>query len=218
MKSLALLIFFVFLFSFCRSQTQTQKDSLIDVMCKAIIPTVNETDTQRVKLVFEQHLVPFIAEFPQDKSDEIWISVFYRFQHRCSEFKKILDRLDPPQGDWKTVSERPVIGINKIDCRKILDHPNLTYLESTGDTVRLTIKGGNWIDNFKDGTYSRLSFHWLNDCEFEIRFIESNNEVRKNFSKQGDKYKYQILNKGDGYYDISVEFPAGIFNLFKIYY
>jgi hypothetical protein len=187
-------------------------------MCESIIQTANESDTQRLILVNERHLLPFIADFPKDKQEEIWTSIFYRFQIKCAEFKQILERLDPGKGDWKRVSEHPVKSIEDSECGKLLDHPDLKYIESTGDTVRLSVKDGYWIDKFGDGTYSRLIFRWQGDCAFEISFVESNNEVRRSLSKPGDKYVYRILNKGDGYYDMSVEIPNGSIYLFKLYY
>lgn len=74
------------------------------------------------------------------------------------------------------------------------------YPDFNGDTVNLIIDKGLWTDNFKDGTYSKLRFKWINDCEFEIEFIESNNPVQSQFSKKGDKYLYQIIEKKDNYY------------------
>jgi len=70
-----------------------------------------------------------------------------------------------------------------------------------------------------DGTYSKLRFEWVSACEFEIEFLESNNRIRKNFSKPGDKYRYQIVDSKDGYYDMSVEIVgADMHSLFRMYY
>ncbi len=75
------------------------------------------------------------------------------------------------------------------------------------------------MDLFKDGTYSKLKFEWLGDCEFELEFIESNNESRKSFSKPGDKYIYQILDKKAKYYLMSAWIPGmSYFLKFKIYF
>lgn len=113
--------------------------------------------------------------------------------------------MEPPKGDWETVDEKPNSVVNKKVCRKFIDHINYTYLEANGDTVKLQIENGFWVDHFKDGTYSKLKLNWITDCEFEIEFIESNNKLRKGFSKPGDKYRYQVINKKDNYYEMSVE-------------
>lgn len=98
-------------------------------------------------------------------------------------------------------------------------HKIYKYIEFNGDTTNLKIDNDFWIDNFKDGTYSKLKIYWSSDCYFDIEFINSNNEVRKKISHPGDKYRYTILEKFDNYYLMSVEI-TGIkrFSIFKIYY
>ena len=60
---------------------------------------------------------------------------------------------------------------------------------------------------------------WLTDCEFQIEFVTSNNELRKKLSKPGDKYRYQVLEKSDGYYFMSAEVvDVNQFMTFKLYY
>ena len=71
----------------------------------------------------------------------------------------------------------------------------------------------------KDGTYSKLSFEQLAPDEFVITFIESNNKIKKNFSKAGDKYYYSIISKGKNYYTLCVTIPGlkGS-TLFRVYH
>ena len=86
--------------------------------------------------------------------------------------------------------------------------------------MRITIENNIWQDHFIDGTYSSLKFKWISECEFEIEFVKSNNELRKNFSKAGDKYRYQILAQGAGFYEMFVEVVGSTGHLasFKLYY
>jgi hypothetical protein len=53
-------------------------------------------------------------------------------------------------------------------------------------------------------------FKWVDDCKFDIEFIESNNITRKNYSKQGEKYRYEILGETAHYYLMLFEFQARI--------
>jgi hypothetical protein len=69
----------------------------------------------------------------------------------------------------------------------------------------MLIDKGHWVERFRDGTYSKLRFRWIDDCEFEIEFIESTNSVMSQVSKRGDRYRYQIINKNEKYYLVSVE-------------
>ncbi len=200
-------------------QSQEKKDSLINEICKVITEKQGEPDSVRIFTAYEKHLYPFLEKYPEDQRQEIGNGIYFRMQRNCKEFKEILIRLDPPNGDWETIEEKPKTKLTKKLCKQFLDHKNYKYLETTGDTVKLQIEHGFWIDKFKDGTYSKLKLKWVNDCEFDIEFIESNNEIRKHFSKPGDKYRYQVVDKKNNYYDMSVEIAAtGQQVIFKIYY
>jgi hypothetical protein len=214
-----LLISCSLLYTAAIGQTQEQKDSLVSQICTVLIETKNQPDSLRVQLAYEKHLYPFLARFREDQIDEIAMSIYYRLQRNCIEFKDILNRADPPKGDWESIGEKPLSILTRKECKRFLAHKNYWYLESSGDTVNLTIDNGFWTDRFKDGTYSKLRLSWTSDCEFEIEFIESNNDIRKNFSKPGDRYRYQIVDKKSGYYDMSVEITGTDRHLlFKIYY
>jgi hypothetical protein len=208
---------FSFVVSF--SQTQEKKDSIVNLICDSISKIKNEPDSQRFLKPFFYYFNSFAKEFPQTQKEKLFESIYFRLQRNCIEAKVLLAKVQPPKGDWKSVSEKPKIKLEKMACDKFLKHVQYFYLESNGDTVHLQIKNGYWIDSFEDGTYSKLKFTWLKNCEFELSFIKSNNRIRRNFSKHGDLYKYQVLNKNDNYYDMSVEIAgSNKFTTFKIYF
>ena len=132
----------------------------------------------------------------------------------------MLDRTaDENSSDWIKVEQRPRTVLSRSECKRFGKQRKFKYLEMSGDTVNLEIDQAYWIDRFKDGTYSKLKFYWLGDCEFEIEFLESNNETRKGFSKRGDKYRYQIIDKTDTYYVMSAEIPnENIYWIFKLHF
>ncbi len=152
------------------------------------------------------------------KMDELR-QIDIRFQRQCKEYGELIDRLSTQKGDWKRVAVKPGTELKHDACLNFLKYKNYYYLSSDGDTVKLTIDKNVWTDHFNDGTYSKLKFYWVNDCEFEIEFIESDNYLRKQFSKPGDKYKYQIIQKGEKYYFMSAEIVGtSQFMTFKMYY
>jgi hypothetical protein len=200
-------------------QSQEQKDSLISEMCKTILSTNNLSDSARVFGVYTKHLYPFLNKYSDNQRKDIALSIYYRFQRNCSDFSDILNRLKKPVGDWEKVTEKPKSILKNAACKEFLSHKNHSYLEDNGDTVKVQIENGYWTDHFKDGTYSKLKIHWMNDCEFDLEFIKSNNISRKGFSKPGDKFNYQILNKNDKYYSMSAWINGMNYYLkFKIYY
>jgi hypothetical protein len=201
------------------AQTEQQKDSIITVICKSVATTRNLHDTTRIIQAYGEHLYPFVNRFPKDQRAGVGNSIFFRLQHECLEFKQILDRLDPPKGDWKILDKKPKSKLSKKDCKRFLNYKQFMYLESSGDSVALSIENGYWIDRFKDGPYSKLKLEWVGDCEFDIQFIESDNSIRKNFSKPGDKYRYQVINQTEMYFEMSVQIVGTEqYALFRLYY
>ncbi len=201
------------------AQTQKQKDSLADEICKTIVETVNLPDTIRLRNAFSKHVSMFVSAYPDSKPDQLVESLFYRLQRNCPEVQKLLANLQPQKGDWAIVDEKPTTVLDNEGCKTFLKYQVYSYLETNGDTVHLEIKNGYWVEHFKDSSYSKLKLKKLNDCEFEIVFVESNNNIRKSFSKPGDKYKYQIVDKKENYFFMSTEVEGqNRFSTFKIYF
>lgn len=216
-KLFSLLLLFTSSVSF--GQTIAQKDSVILEMCNTLKSNKHLSDTARFENMITTHLQPFLFKYPEDTQEDIWKNIYYRLQRTCREFRGILDRLSPPKGDWQELDEKPSSQLKKQACRNFLKTSGYYYLEGDGDKVAIEIKDGYWTDRFKDGTYSKLRFKWLNHCEFELEFVESNNEGRMNLSNPGDKYRYQLLDKKEGYYDVSSEIPnTSNFMKFKLYF
>jgi hypothetical protein len=203
----------------CCGQTQEAKDSLISVMCKTITDNTSQNDSIRIFAAYRKHLYPFLERFAEDKRKEIGTSIYFRMQMTCGSFKEILMKAEPPNEEFEKIIERPTKFPGKKTCRDFIAYKSYLYRESTGDTVQLTIKNNFWIEKFKDGTYSKLKFYCLTDCEFELEFIESNNKIRSGLSKKGDKYKYYITSKGSDHFDLAVDIKETNKLLgFKIYH
>jgi hypothetical protein len=213
------IVFLLFVSFKSFSQSTLDKDSLITKMCETLKENSSFSDTIKMKAVMEKHLSIFLKYLnDSSKMDEL-NQIDIRFQRQCKEYGELIDRINIQKGDWKRVNAKPNTELKKEVCLDFLKYENYYYLSSNGDTVRLAIDKYFWVDHFKDGTYSKLKFYWINDCEFEIEFIESDNYSRKQFSKPGDKYKYQILNKDDKSYFMSAEIVGtSQFMTFKLYY
>ena len=216
-----LLIIALFIFAkTANCQEEKITDQLLQQICNSIDSNKSDNDSIKVFQAFEKHLLPVMKDMDQAEAREAWEKTLIRLQRVCISFKKILDKMDPnTRSDWREVDSKPLPSVDKSVCRDFSKLKNFTYLERSGDTVHLTIDNGFWTDHFKDGTYSKLKVRWKTDCELEIEFIESNNVIRKNFSKPGDKYSYQVLSKGDGFYLMSAEIVGqNRFLTFKLYY
>jgi hypothetical protein len=200
-------------------QTETQKDSLINEICKTINITADLPDSARVRNAFEKHLFPFANKLNTKDRDDFRLSIFYRLHRSCTEFYKIQYRLNKTNGDIVPINKIPQTKLDREGCLNFLKHPYLFYLESSGDTVRAVIKNDVWIETFKDRTNTKLKFKWIDSCAFELEFIESTNFPRSKASKPGDRYRYAILDKQNSFYNMSVEIVGNdALMTFKIYY
>ncbi len=210
----------LFLFSnLLTAQDQNKRDSIVNLICKTIVENRTDDDTTRVNIAFEKYLYNFLATYNETEREDVFTNIYYRLQRNCLEFKKILQKLIPNQGDWEMLTEKPTSKVTAQDCREFKQKRYYYYLEANGSKTRVEIHEGFWTDTFTDSTYSKLKLKWLNDCEFEIEFIESNNESRKNMSKKGDTYRYSIIDRKENYYDMVLEVVgAGQLSRFKMYY
>lgn len=201
------------------AQTQAEKDSVINLICKEIVANDKEADSVRVITAFNKYLNGYLLGFPQSKREEVFDVIFYRLQRNCIEFKKMLNKIVPEAGDWVALDEKPKTLLSGASCKNFDKQHLFTYLETNNDTTRVEIRDGYWTDYFLDGTYSKLKFKWINDCEFEIEFIESNNTSRKSLSNKGDKYRYLIVDNNGKYYTMVVEtVGTSQISQFKLYY
>ena len=203
----------------CYAQTQESKDSLIQVMCKSITDNTSPNDSIRIFSAYGKHLRPYLERFPKEQRKEISTSIYFRMQMTCRSFKEILLKAEPPKEEFEKIIPRPNKFPDKKTCRDFIAYEKRFYRESTGDTVQLTIKDDFWIEKFDDGTYSKLKFYWLTDCEFELEFIESNNKIRSGLSTKGDKYKYYIISKVENHFELAFDMKVtDKFLGFKVYH
>jgi hypothetical protein len=176
-------------------------------MCQALKNSNQLTDSAKLLLVYGKHLFPFADRYDKSNRHRVIEPIFYRFQRNCGDFADLLNRLNPPDNYWdywEKIEAKPKTELVKSACREFVKHKYI-YSDSNRDTVHMLIDKGHWVERFRDGTYSKLRFRWIDDCEFEIEFIESTNSVMSQVSKRGDRYRYQIINKNEKYYLVSVE-------------
>jgi hypothetical protein len=169
---------------------------------------------------YARHIYPLLENLSEAKQNEIFDFVFFRMQRQCKEFMDILQKTTEQKGDWKEVESNPELKLTRDACREFSTRSDYYYLEASGDSVKVLLGKNSWQESFIDGSYSKLKFYWVSDCEFELEFIESNNTIRKNFSNKGDKYRYQLFDKSKNLYNISVEvvgMKSG-FETFKLYF
>ncbi|QHI37847.1 hypothetical protein IMCC3317_32300 [Kordia antarctica] len=214
-----LFIFFVGISNLAFSQTIAQIDSVSNVFCDYLKQSDIKNDTLKISSLYNEQFNPYLRKIDQSKVQKIGKQLFYRLQRNCLEFSELLDRLEPPKEAIVRITEKPTSEISRKQLKQFKNQKDFYYLEVAGDTTNVVMQDGFWTDSFSDKTFSKLTYNWINDTEFELTFIESNNESRSNFSVKGDIYVYQVLSKEDGFYFMSVHIPGQkTYDKFKIYY
>ncbi|MFV8374727.1 hypothetical protein [Flavobacterium sp. LB1P71] len=207
MKHFFLIIIISFLSNSLSAQTIQQIDSVATKMCESLSGLKNIKDDVQVTMVFQKHLPDFYRRFniqSQNIADSISDKIYYRIQRNCSAFLDLLNKLEENKSDWHKLSQKPKSLISKINCNTVLKGGNYYYKEYDGKIVNVLVNSNTWTETFEDNTKSNLVIHPKENCEFELEFVESNNETRKNFSVKGDIYNYGFYDIHDGIFDIWV--------------
>lgn len=194
-----ILLFFFFI-PFCfPAQTIEDIDELTFSICKTLNkPGHKKSDSARLQDAFNENFPKFAAKFKLiEFSDDLSDKIFLRLQRNCDEYQKIDMRLyrNEVKSDWEILDVKPISNISTSECTGYFKkHKNFYYFEAGGDKTFVSIGKGLWIDTFTDGTTSKLYFKKKN-CLFELTFIESNNDLRKNFSVKGNRYFYEVISE-----------------------
>ncbi|MCB9260884.1 MAG: hypothetical protein H6607_00700 [Flavobacteriales bacterium] len=218
MKNL-FIILFISLFNAAFSQTIEEIDSVSNVMCDYLKNLRIKNDTVKMNVLYQNQLFPYLSTIEPSKTEKIGQQVYFRLQRNCVEFRNILDKIEPPKEGVVRITEKPKSKISAEDLMKFKERNEFYYFEVAGDTTFVKMQNGNWVDSFTNKTFSNLTYNWINETEFELVFVESNNESRSNFSIKGDKIVYQVLSKEDGYYIMTLNIPGqSTFEKFKLHY
>jgi hypothetical protein len=206
--------------SFSFAQTISEIDSISKTFCGVLEETRdNKNDTTRLQSLYENQFGGYLKTIKPTNGKNVGQILYYRMQRNCMEFRELLDRLDPPKMGVKRVTEKPKSKASEEDLAAFKKTKKFYYYEVNGDVTKVKMAKGKWVDSFKDKTSSHLSYNWTSNCDFELVFIESNNEMRSNFSVSGDVFLYSVISKESNYYTLSVNIPGQlVFEEIKIYY
>ncbi|MBS1512119.1 MAG: hypothetical protein JST86_14820 [Bacteroidetes bacterium] len=219
MKKITLLLSAVVLVTVVSAQPNKSIDSLANRICSMLEEEKNQPDSVLIIEAYAKHILPYMQLMNMPLTDSAIDIVYVRAQRQCKTFNALVARLTPMLGDWQLVEEKPVIKASVADCRAFMKTGRFTYLEPNGDTVHVSIGNGLWTDHFNDGTYSQLKIKFSSECAFALEFVKSTNESRSKLSKPGDKYFYQVVEKGNHYFYMSVEVKESQeYETFKLYY
>ncbi|MEO1051402.1 MAG: hypothetical protein AAFX87_12305 [Bacteroidota bacterium] len=202
------------------AQRTHKTDSVAERLCSALgEPSEGTPDSVRLQYGMESSLYPYLRTLKDEDIDNAWTKVHYSLLRNCPEYSTILYRRDEYFGDWMLLDSEPLVQTSDDECSALLERDGMYYIDVTGDTVKISMKDGLWIDTFPNGTMSKLQITEFKGCNFRISFIESTNVSRMNMSKPGDEYEYIIYDTKEDYYLLAVKLAeTNQFYSFKLYY
>ena len=202
------------------AQDVKQIDSLSMEMCKSFTALNNLVGEKKLEDVLENHLYAYLEKkkvSSQAEADSISSRIYYRLQKNCTVFREMLAELEENKSDWKKLEGKPSTKIQAKDFKSFTKGGNFFYKEYDGEIVNVLVSGNLWTETFENGTKSKLSFIPKKESEFDLKFIESNNEKRKNFSVKDELYYYGIYAKETDGFLIWVRTKDNQFLSFKLY-
>lgn len=202
------------------SQTIKEIDSVATKFCEYIKATENiKNDSIRINQFYQTQFDPFLSNIESEKVDKTARQLFYRLQRNCIDFSLLLDRLYPPKENVNRITDKPKTKLTDKEIKEFWNRKTFKYYENNGNETIVQLSNNQWKDIFTDSTYSKLKYKEVNNYEFELEFIESNNESRSNYSVVGDKFVYGIIEKKDNYYLMSSKVESqNHYEVFKLYF
>ena len=183
------------------AQSQHKIDALADMICKEL----NKQIANGKSVDVNEFYTTIIDE--QKIEMELARKTFIRLQTTCDSFSKLAhDRYERDE-DWKIHQTRPKSSISKKEAKKFFKQQSLYYKEGDGKLTKVNFDKKFWYETFPDESFSKLHLKMIDKRNFKLVFIESNNYLKKNMSKKGDEYFYELLEVNDEYYKLSVTVP-----------
>ena len=217
-----LFIIAVLVFGFSSAQVSDEEEKLVLEMCKTYKANSDLEGEEREMKMLTIHLEPYLKTLPVNTIDSVAHSIYIRFQRICPEYKQHLMDIgfaNDKNAGMVIVAEKPNATISKEELKEFKTKELFTYFDANGIMTWLEIKNGIWTEKFFDNTYSKTKFSWISDNQFQLEFIESDNELKKAMSRKGDIYRYEILSKEDEYYWIIAIVDEGLLmTKFKLFY
>ena len=191
-------------FSNC-GQAQYNIDEMLELCCSDVEQLKTDNIESIHKMILDKHVYKLFRYKETIQHDSIFQAFSLKLQSKCPSYLKLMyETYD--KDIWKLHDEQPKVIASIEDCQSFESIGSYYYPSDIGEVI-LNIEGDIWFEQFQDGTYSKLKFVTTKSCEFYLEFIESNNMVKMNFSKKGDKYYYHIIDKGYDSFTLSVQIP-----------
>jgi hypothetical protein len=194
-----LILLFLILFFSNSIFSQDMPEKLAKKICKCLekeqIKTIEEMNpcfekvlVDNLKEIYKAYKIKSIEELDFDK---LGLEIGAKLMKECDY---ALEKLTPEENKFK----KDFVPEKNLGCSNLKNgefyYLNLNTITKTKDTTFVTIKDNMFLERMNNGrTYAMLDIKWKNDCEFELIFKDSNDPIKSEMSKPGEKYRYQAV-------------------------
>jgi hypothetical protein len=151
-------------------------------------PCFEKVFVDNLKEIYKAYEIKSIEELDFNK---LGVEIGVKLMKECDY---ALEKLTPEENKF----EKDFVPEKSLDCSNLKNgefyYLNLNTITKTKDTTFVTIKDNMFLEKMNNGrTYSMLDIKWKSDCEFELIYKNSNDPIKSEMSKLGEKYKYQVV-------------------------
>lgn len=205
MNKVFLVIFFCFTANFLLAQIETEK--LGKALCKCLNDERYKDNPNKLSFCNDEILAEAFEEI--NSETELVNSInemdVYLSKTCRAYVEETYKYMELSNSAWKLADPYAESRLGDVQCERFLKYEQFYYEELSGDTTYVTIKDGVYYETLDGGEfYAELKFSWLDECSFQIEFVESNHPFKSRLSKPGDIYLYRIMDRSKNYYQVQV--------------
>lgn len=195
---------------------QINIENVADQFCQCLNNNVTKPDIERLKeclTIFEKNMIS--VKNDSTRNAIIQDLSIYASTH-CKEAAKVGSRLGN-KSDFKIIDSIPKSGLTDLQCKHLLVKSKFYYLQKDGSKMFVEINENLWTETEQSNKrLTKCKIKWLNNCEFSLEFLESNDPIKNKISKKGDIYIYNVIEINGNIISLTVSFNS-IIQCFKVY-
>lgn len=187
-------------------------------VCSRMAELQEKQHVEIYQIISNEYLVPYFEILGEEKSKDFIVLFSENLLENCEIYKNMMADLYAGDSGEKLLSEMPEQKITKKQCEEMKNIEEFYYLGMNDQKISVVFTRKLWQDFFPDQTSTVNEVEWLENCSFVLTFKHTDNPVRIQYFKPGEKFYYTVIEKKEKAYDI-VQFEPHTesYGLFTIY-
>lgn len=219
MRKLFLIIIFLYAGS-VHSQTAKKPAALIDTMCSVFTNhSLQLTDMAKAKIIHSKYIIPYIKRFAPDKQamNNARKTISLGFFTSCDEFLQFFLKVYT-YPTLREATNMPKANISAEELNYFHQHNAFHYTDVKDCTGEIIVTNDNWLNISAEKGYTKCKINWLQNDQFELKYLASSNPVIDLIRPKGDSRYFKIIDKKADHFVIATHLPHEpnlyLFNLY----